>query len=258
MSVTLFFCVSLFQETAEHSPKKIPDNLISRMKDKLQVVLPKYWLVSMRENGVHIGLMADSTFALVIQRSLLIDLYGNIIPAVHGSLLPEDHALWNRITKIHLTEETLGSFINFITIILTKLRGMEMCTGVQEFEEEWSRAPNSYIDFNPFKERRFKKTCRSFDCSILVSSLRIRRCQACVKVWDVVRGRINRKNKGSTCMPPLKKNHSLLSPTEVILRLKQDAREKRILRGQNKRLKQKIDSLLKKLDLQENVETLAT
>jgi len=64
---------------------------------------------------------------------------------------------------------------------------MEMSRGIEKYKSAWKHvADKGFADLNPFMECRYNERCRSYDCQMLVTSVAVKRCLECVKLWRPV------------------------------------------------------------------------
>jgi len=220
----------------------------------LKLLLPLDWLAVIRNDDIHVGLLAPIK-PLLIQRSLYFSPDGAVTVMVHGRDLPPASDFWSELSKIQkvvLSSSTVKEFAEYVVEVTHALRQQEICEGVPKFESLWKRAPDSSIDMNPFHERRFKTTCRSTSCILTTPGLKVRRCKECSKLERVLTKRSKRKKKArdqvditsspsSPSTPKKTQTHSSLNTPAQRKRLKYQSRtikhQQQVIRRQKERIR---------------------
>jgi len=112
-----------------------------------------------------------------------------------------------------------------------RFKSYEICKGVEDFRNVWKTAENAEIDLNRFHEGRFKTTCRSSECFMLVPSVKTKRCHQCQALWVVLSKR--RKVRDAAVTTPEKHKPTMfLNTPQRLKRLEQRQKEIRRLRAE--------------------------
>jgi len=137
------------------------------------------------------------------------------------------------------------NFSEFIIKTVDRFRSYELCRGVEQFEEVWKTAKNVEVDHNRFHENRFKVTCRSAQCYMLVQSLKVQQCVNCQHLWTTL-SRRSASRKAATSTPDEKKPYKHLSTPQKRKRYDQKNKEIKRLKAANARYKEKIKETIEK------------
>jgi len=219
-------------------------NLLELVRVKTLLFLPVGWVPLIKDNGIHIGLCARS-LTWIIQRSIYCSTDGTIVASVHGTDLPHNHPFLNNIQNLKpkpLSSNTVNDFVDTLVKIVNVFRRYEICSGVKKCQPAWKYGENCFVDQNNFKETRYQTTCRSNDCAMLVPSLVQQRCPNCSSLCRV----LERRCKTMTCeTPPKNKPQKDLKTPERDKRWKQSQKEMARIKMRNRRLREKIDKLLR-------------
>ena len=166
-------------------------NLLLQVKEKLELFLYRRWLVVMDKDCFHVVYYSIQD-SLVVQRSLVVSLSGDVKAFVHNEPICIDEISKDIDPAIPLEADSINNFVDGIVSVVNCFKKLQVCGGFddQKFQPAWSSCPLGYTDKNSFKECRFVETFRSHLCLKVVQE-RTWRCSECKKMYGPLRRRIS-------------------------------------------------------------------
>lgn len=211
-------------------------------RNKLFLMLPETFVPIVDRKAIHV-LMIGRKEAKAVQRQVTVSLSGDIHLQVHGLDYPAHSVLSGVRSQQPLTEDTCGYFVDRVVEVVSNLRLLEICAGMdqQEFKEAWSVTPQGVIESDTFKECRYTETFRSKKCTLLVQSCHWR-CKECSKLHPILR----RKLQIMKCEEPQKfTNHRFLIDKQKDFLLNKKQKTIRKQKQTITRLQAKIENMIK-------------
>ncbi|KAJ1528931.1 hypothetical protein ONE63_007300 [Megalurothrips usitatus] len=153
-------------------------------------MLPHYFMPIVDNGGLHV-LMVGRKQSKAVQRSVFVSPSGSVKFEVHGKEYRGNEVLRGVPIEKPLSNENLGYFCDRIVKIVSNLRMLEICAGMnkEEFKEAWPVTAGGFIDNDTFKECRYIETFRSKKCSLLVEAKRWR-CKDCIKLQPYLKRKL--------------------------------------------------------------------
>ena len=209
----------------------------------LKKILSTNWVPIVKNNGIHVGLLAPIQ-SFIVQRSLFFSVIGGITATVHGESLPESHDFWMNVDNVAFKVHDPEPFVTNIVRVTSHLRSLEVCCGVEEFRTLWKSESDAHVDRNLFQEMRHGEVLRPKSCALLVPCHK-RRCHDCIKVRRRLSDRKAAADKQLDQTPPAKKGDKYCSSAEKKRRSKRKSARIDSLKRENRRLRMKIAKLLR-------------
>ncbi|KAK3911434.1 LOW QUALITY PROTEIN: Zinc metalloprotease [Frankliniella fusca] len=161
-------------------PPDISTRLLFEVRNKLFQMLPYYFTSVVDNRGIHV-LMVGRRESKAVKRELFVSSGGDVRIEVHGQEYATHSVLQDVMEqKPLLNEQDIGYFVDRIVQIVTNLRLLEVCAGMDKTEFK-NYTSNGVVEGDLFKECRYRETFRSKTCSLLVPT-RYWRCIECSKL----------------------------------------------------------------------------
>lgn len=183
--------------SAVECPSEPDVTVLKKLKEKVDSLLSSNWVSIAEPDGISV-LLLSRTRPRVSQRSIFFDYAGKIELHVHNcNLDPKPYVELLALTP-PLSEDSLDEFTHRILFVLRKVKSMEICSGVEskQYESVWNLCTAGYVDENLFRESRYFKTFRSFQCHLLLNA-RSRRCEECRKMKRVLQRKLESSQQES-------------------------------------------------------------
>lgn len=168
-----------------------PNALWTQVKYLVQPSIQSHWQINIENDTFHM-IMLSKKSNKVVQRSIIVNLDGELSVLVHDQMIPPNHSFWEKTlaSMPSLSTATPKEMTALIVLIYRELRNWQTCVGITD-EKYWVEYPNSFLE-EGFEEYRFEKTLRSTNCLYLVTR---KRCAKCSMLLNGITTKILREKK---------------------------------------------------------------
>lgn len=150
--------------------------------------LPKPWIVIADQCGFHL-LLPSCQSPISIQREIFISFSGSVSIYMHNVLLPSFQDIFEiaKASRVTFTSDSVEIFCKYGVSLVKKFLMYVTCVGANDMETKnfWYMVPDTYIDNNPYHEKRYEETCRSVKCLRIVelgpTKLRCKECSTLMR-----------------------------------------------------------------------------
>lgn len=227
------FFYFFFQESHNEVPlsnEPSASELLLLARNQLFLMLPSNCVPVVDQDSLHV-LMIGLRQSKAVQRQVTVSLSGDIKIQVHGKDFPENKILSGVSAQKPLKQDTCGQFVDRIVEVVSNLRLLEVCAGMDriEFKEAWAETSQGTVEDDTFKECRYTETFRSKKCPVLVES-KFRRCKECTKLVAPLRKRLITRLLEE---PNKHTNHRFMSNKQKNVVL---AKKQRIIKTKNQKI----------------------
>jgi len=214
-----------------------------QVKKKLDLFLFRRWLSIVDQESLHIVYYSIQD-SLVVQRTLVVALSGEVKAFVHNEPICIDEVLNEINPAVPLEADSIDNFVDRIVSIVNYVRKLQVCSGADDrsFEPAWATCPLGYVDRNSFKECRFVESFRSHLCLKVVHE-RAWKCSECKKMYGPLRRR-TAALKEEERHPHT--SNKFLSEQQMLKKMKKQHQDLRTEKKKNYTLQEKMHELIKK------------
>ena len=176
-------------------PPLPPVSVLMEIKEKVDVFLWRNWISVLESDGLNVMLLSRDR-PRTTQRNIFIQYSGEVEVSVHCQDCKADVFVEKVAAPVVLQEDTINEFVDRVVSLVSAVRLMEVCAGVDvdRLESVWDGCPGGFIDRNPYRESRYLDTFRSNKCKYLVNA-KTWRCTECSKLLGPLQRRLNFSKK---------------------------------------------------------------
>lgn len=228
-------------------PEKPPLSLLLKLKERVELFLPKRWMVIADHDKLHVVLVSLQKSA-VIQRSVIAHPGGGVEIYVHAQPMDCNPHTSDLDPPAPLNEDNVNDHVDRIVAIVSSVHNMAICSGYDdiEFQPGWSTCPFGEVDKNIFQECRYVETFRSVHCTRLVTSKKWR-CTECQKMYHPL---FRRTEAAAVEERHANTPNIYLTERQRLKKLKDLKKEAENLRKKNMRLHERIQECIQREGIQ--------